>query len=138
MKAANNMKKSPEVRLKNALLLAVLLLLSALISTPPVKAAQQPSQTGKGNLSPTKAATMGVNMAESLSRNVPLDVAVFSKPMMVLQFAMKAHSPSSKPAKATLEPVAVKNRFTGQADEEGWTAGAAASKADAVAALASC
>ncbi len=65
-------------------------------------------------------------------RNVPLDVVVFSKPVMVLQLAMKAQRPISKPAKATLDAVAVRNRLIGQAEEEGPTAGAEAAAAASV------
>lgn len=136
IRAANRMKKSPEVRLRKASFADELLLLSELMSTPPAKAAKQPSHTGSGNLSPTEAATMGVNMADRRSRKVPLEVAVCSKPVIVLQLAMKAQSPSSKPAKDTLEAVAVRNRLTGQA-EEGSTAGAAAWAADMLASSAS-
>ena len=121
IKAANRMKKSPEVRLRKAPLPAELLLLSELISTPPANAAKQPDQTGRGNLSPTRDATIGVNIADRRSKKVPLDVDVCSKPTMVLQFATKAQSPSSKPAKATLDAVAVRKRSTGEAEEEGST-----------------
>lgn len=137
IRAAKRMKKSPEVRLKKESLADELLLLSELMSTPPANAAKQPSHTGSRNRSPTAAATMGVNMADKRSKKVPLDVAVCSKPVMVLQLAMKAQRPSSKPAKATLEAVAVRNRLTGQAEEEGSTAGAAAWAAEVVASSAS-
>lgn len=137
MRAANRMKKSPEVRLKKESVAAELLLLSELMSTPPANAAKQPNHTGSGNLSPTAAATMGVNMADNRSKKVPLDVAVCSKPVMVLQLAMKAQRPSSKPAKPTLEAVAVRKRLTGQAEEEGSTAGAAAWAVEVVASSAS-
>jgi len=76
-------------------------------------------------------------MTESRMRNVPLDVVVFSKPVMVLQLAMKAQRPISKPAKATLDAVAGRSRLIGQAEEEGSTAGAEAAAAASVCSCAS-
>lgn len=137
IRAAKRMKKSPDVKLKKESLAAELLLLSELMRTPPANAAKQPNQTGSGKRSPAAAATMGVNMADKRSKKVPLDVAVCSKPVMVLQLAIKAQRPISKPAKATLEAVAVRKRLTGQAEEEGSTAGAAAWTAEVVTASAS-
>ena len=93
---------------------------------PPVKAAKQPSQTGKGKLSPAAAATMGVNIADKRMRKVPREVVVFSKPIMVLQLAIKAQRPISSPAAETLDPVVLRNQLT-KDDEEAESAADAAS-----------